>query len=219
LRTLYIQEKTTEFDFLVQDEPQKLTVDPNYKLLKIQRMAPRSIWFWYVYPNCLVIYGTQAEKTVNKSTAEQFIEKLVPDRDKVKADIDVTNADLEKKWIFLIGTPQTNKIAQRFQDSFPIQFKGNGFTWQNKFFSKPTQGVTQVIENPVTHKGYVVMYAGLSSEAMTVLSNLHLYGSDNSYVIFDGYQEIVKGDWKDVDSKLYWKSSSQTSATSLSSQR
>jgi hypothetical protein len=203
LRTLGLQTKATEFDFLVQDQPQKLTVDPDYKLLKIQRMAPRSVWFWYVYPNCLVVYGTQAGTTMNKIAAEQFITNLGLDQDKVKADNDVTDADLKNKWIFLIGTPQTNKIAQRFQGSFPIQFEGAQFTWQNILYDKPTQGVTQVIENPVTHKGYVVMYAGLSSEAMRILSNLQLYGSDNSYVIFDGYQEIVKGDWEDVDSNIF----------------
>ena len=201
-RALCIDKKSTEFDFIVQDEPRKLIVDPDYNVLKIQRIAPRLLWFWYVYPEYVVIYGTQAETTVNKSTAEQF--NLSMGQDKVKADTEVTDTDLENKWVFLIGRPETNKIAQQFKDSFPIRFGGNKFAWEGALYDKPTQGVTQVIENPKTHKGYIVMYAALSPEAMLTLCNLHLYGSDSSYVIFDGDKQLVAGDWQDVDSNLYW---------------
>jgi hypothetical protein len=46
-----------------------------------------------------------------------------------------------------------------------------------------------------------------------------LYDSDCSYVIFDGDKQLVSDDWENVDSNLYWKSSSHTSAVSLSNQR
>jgi hypothetical protein len=48
---------------------------------------------------------------------------------------------------------------------------------------------------------------------------LELYDADCSYVIFEGDKQTNKGDWEDVDSNLYWKNSSHTSAVSLSNQR
>ena len=42
-------------------------------------------------------------------------------------------------------------------------------------------------------------------EATLKFCDLELYDEDTSFVIFDEDRELLRGDWEDVDSNLYWK--------------
>jgi len=212
-QTLWMQRKAVDFDFRMLNEPQKLIVDPDYEVLKIQRMPPRLDWFWEVYPTLIVIYGTISEAEANKTAAQRFnSDYLGLGREIIKADTDVNEADLKTKCVFLIGRPETNRVAQQFKDSFPIKFDGAEFAWQGTTYDKPTQGVAQAIENPNNAGRLMIMYAGLSPEATLKLCDLELYDSDSSYVIYDGDKQLAIGDWEDVDGSLYWSFDTQSSA-------
>jgi hypothetical protein len=216
---LWVEKKTVDFEFHTPEEPQKLTVDPDYEVLKVQRMVPRLQWFWDVDPQFAVVYGTSGETEANKTAAERFAsDYLGLGRKIIKADTDANDADLKTKCVFLIGRPETNRIAERFKDGFPIKLDRAGFAWQGTTYGKPTQGVAQVIESPINGEGLMVMYAGLSPEATLKLCDLELYDSDCSYVIFDGDKQAGSGDWEDVDADLYWSSNSQPPVGSASSQ-
>ena len=65
LEKLYLNSPSIDFDLHTQNEPHKLIVDPDYKILKIQRMPPRLEWIWDVYPEMIVIYGTLSEGEAN----------------------------------------------------------------------------------------------------------------------------------------------------------
>ncbi|MFH0960855.1 MAG: transglutaminase domain-containing protein, partial [Pseudomonadota bacterium] len=67
IKKLYVDNKAVDFDFRTQSEPQKLMVDPDYEILKIQRMPTRLVWFRDVYPEYILIYGTLAEAESNKT--------------------------------------------------------------------------------------------------------------------------------------------------------
>jgi len=202
---LWIQRKALDFDFRTLNEPQKLIVDPDYEVLKIQRMPSRFLWFWDVYPEYIVIYGTLAEAKANKTAAERFCsDYLGLGSEIIKADTDVNEADLKTKCIFLIGRPETNKVAQQFRSIFPIKFDEDKFTWQGVTYGEPSQGVAQIVENPNNAQGLLMMYAGLSPEATQKFCDLYLYDADASYIIFDVDKELIRGDWEEVDSNLYW---------------
>jgi len=220
MQRLWIDGKVVDFDFHKQDEPRKLIVDPNYEVLKVQRMPPRLFWFWEAYDELVVIYGTLAEAEANKTAAERFNnDELGLGREIVKADTDATKDDLGKKCVVLFGRPETNQIAQKSKDIFPIELNKNKFTWQGVTYAQATQGVAQIAENPNDPGSLMIMYAGLSPEATQNFCDLYLYDSDSSYVIFDGDKQLAIGDWEDVDSNLYWQFKSHNSAASLSNQR
>ena len=219
---LWVETKSTDFYFRTQNEPQKLIVDPDYEVLKVQKMASHFLWFWYVYPEYIVIYGTLAEAKANKTAAERFCsDYLGLGSEIIKADTDVNEADLKTKCVFLIGRPETNKIAQQFKDIFPVKFDEDKFTWQGVTYDEPTQGVAQIVENPNNAQGLMIMYAGLTDEATQKFGdfNMQLYDANASFVIFDGDKELLRGDWKDVDSNLYWNFNTQPSAQLTSNQR
>ena len=204
-KKLWIDKKAINFDFRTQNEPQKLIVDPDYEVLKIQRMPPHLGWFWDVYPELIIIYGTLGQTEANKTAAERFNNDwLGLDKEIIKVDTDVNEADLKTRCVVLIGRPETNKAAQQFKDIFLIKFSGGKFTWQGVTYGEPSQGVAQIIENPKNAQGLMIMYAGLSPEATQKFCDLYLYDEDTSFVIFDGDKELLRGDWEEVDSDLYW---------------
>jgi transglutaminase-like putative cysteine protease len=217
--SIWMDRNTIEFNFRTPNEPQKLVVDPAFEVFKRQTMPPYLSWFWEGYPEFIIVYGTLEDVEANRKAAERFNnDYLGLDPKTIKADVDVNEIDLNKKCIFLIGRPETNRMAREFEDHFPIRFDGGKFTWQETIYEEPTQGVAQIIINPNKTEQLIVMYAGLSPEATLKFCDLYLYGRDASYVIFDDDKQIIKGDWEDIDSNLYWKFDLQTSGASLSSQ-
>jgi hypothetical protein len=202
---LWVEKKATDFHFRTQDEPRKLVVDPDYEVLKVQKMPPRLWWFWDIYPKIIIVYGTLGETEANKTAAERFNSDVLGlGTEIVKADTDVNDADLKTECVFLVGKPETNRIAKKFEDIFPIKFDKNKFTWQGTTYAQPTQAVAQIVENPGSARNLIIMYAGLSPEATQEFPYSHLGRADRSYVIFDGDKQLLKGDWEDVDSNLYW---------------
>ena len=207
IEKLFVDKKAVEFDFRTNAEPQKLIVDPDYETLKIQRMPPPLWWFWDIYPDLIVVYGTLAEDEANKAAAERFNEEYLGlSSELIKADTEVSQDDLKRKCLILFGRPETNKISQQFQDIFPIKFDGDKFNWQGLTYDQSTQGVAQIFENSLDPEGYIILYAGLSGEATQKFCDLYLYDTDASYVIFDRDKQLVSGDWEvdEVDSDLVW---------------
>ena len=115
----------------------------------------------------------------------------------------INNDDLNTECIVLFGRPATNKISQRFENLFLIKFNEDKFYYQGVVYSKRSQGVAQITTHPLLQKGQLIQYAGLSAEAMLHFGDLYLYDAYNSYVIYDGDEEILSGDWEVYGDLLY----------------
>jgi len=205
-QNIWQDERNVEFEFHTLDKPKRLTVDPDNDILKIQRMPPQLFRFWDVYPNLVVVCGTIAEVDANGTAAERFDDEYLGlGHEIIKADTNVTEEDLKAECIVLFGCPAVNKIAQQFRDIFPIEFDESEFTWQGAIYNQPTQGVALVVDHPLNPKGLLILYAGLSGEATLQVCDSYLYDAVASYVIFDGEETLVSGDWEDPDSNLVWK--------------
>lgn len=214
-RVIWLDSMKTDFKFSISERPEKLIVDPNYHIPMIRWMPPRLQNLWDSYPNFTVIYGTLTEAEANKAAAERFVDEFTElEHEIIKADTDVIKQDLRNERVILFGRPETNKISQRFQDSFPIKFENNKFTWQGTTFDLPTQGVAQIVENPLDTQSMIILYAGLSgkatqnicdkSEWMKELDGWFLIDLNTSYIIYDEHKKLVSGDWEDVNRELVW---------------
>jgi transglutaminase-like putative cysteine protease len=206
MQNLWMDSNVVDFDFRTLNKPRELIVDPNCEIFKLQKMAPCFPWFWEGYPQLIIVYGTLGETEANKAAAERFNYYIGVGGEVIKADTDVNEADLKTKCIILIGRPETNRIAREFKDNFPIKFHGAKLAWQGITYDKQTQAVAQIVQNPRDTSSLMIMNAGLSPEATRKFPVLYLFkgGGNNSYIIFDGDKQLLKGAWEDVDSNLYW---------------
>ena len=210
-KVIRLKTRDAAFEFQTTHQPKSLLVDPEFEVLKIQKMAPRLAQLWNAFPtNLLVVYGTLTEAEVNKAAALRFNDDyLGMDAGKIKADTEVTEDDLKTPWLCLFGRPKTNKIAQRFKDNFPIQVAEDEFVWQGTTYRQPTQGVVEAIEQPGQPNRVVVLYAGLGAEAMRAIGDNYLYDPESSYVIFDRDTQVLSGDWEGADPNLRWEFTSK----------
>jgi hypothetical protein len=62
------------------------------------------------------------------------------------------------------------------------------------------------------------MYAGLSPESTQKFCDLYLYDEDTSFIIYDSDKELLRGDWEEADSNLYWNFNTQPSVQLTSNQ-
>jgi len=212
---VWMDAEETPFHFRVPERPKRILVDPSFNLLKIQRMPPV---LTMGYPDVLVVYGTLAEGEANRAAAEGFERGFLGLGDEVvKADIEVSDEDLNTPVLILFGRPETNRIAQRFAESFPVRFDGAAFTFDGVTYREATQGVSQVIEKPDGLPGLMVLHAGLSGAATRricdkaewreSLGGWFLVDLDASYVIYDAarHQRLASGDWEGYDPDLVWE--------------
>lgn len=218
LESVWIDTKEASFGFNTHHRPRQITVDPDFDLLKIQKMPPVLSDVWSGWPDSLlVVYGTLAEGQANRAAAESFNKGFLGlDDQVVKADRGVSEADLNTRVLILFGRPETNLLAQRFAEEFPVRFDEGRFSYGGVSYDEPSQGVAQVIEKPGDPRGLIVMYAGLSGEATRrvcdksawrdELGGSFLIDLNASYILYDvdGHQRLLSGDWEGFDSDLVW---------------
>lgn len=205
LHTIWQRDRVTSFEFQTENKPIELKVDANNDILKLQKMPSLLSFFWENYPNIILIYGTISESEANKTAAERFNnEYLGLSSEIIKPDTSITHNDLNTASVILFGRPITNKISKRFENTFPIKFNQDNFSYNGINYAKTSQGVAQIIEHPFQPKGQFILYAGLSATAMLQFGDLYLYDASNSFIIYDGDQQINSGDWEG-DADLIWK--------------
>ena len=125
--------------------------------------------FYRDQDHTLIVYGTADETPTNREAAEALQKGLresgpnftVP----IKADKDVTDAELKGNHLLLIGRPDSNTLVQRFRKSLPIAFGSRSFTVREHTYAHAGSAIIVAAENPVNICCSLVVIAGLSAEA------------------------------------------------------
>jgi hypothetical protein len=114
--------------------------------------------------NTLIVYGTLDEVFTNREAAEALQDAIrkgpnitVP----VKADKDVTDADLKDRHLLLVGRPDSNRCIARFKDALPITFGPRSFTVGKEGFAHANSAVMAAGENPLNPRYSLVVIAGM----------------------------------------------------------
>jgi len=85
----------------------------------------------------------------------------------IKADKDVTDADLKTHHLLLIGRPDCNALTERFRTALPVTFGWRSFVARDETFAHMLSAVIAAGENPANPRYSVVVLAGLSAEGTT----------------------------------------------------
>jgi transglutaminase-like putative cysteine protease len=202
--SIWQRDRIADFEYQTENTPLVLKVDANNDILKIQR-TPAKLWhIESPYSSYAIIYGTVSEAEANKAAAEKLNRDFLGlPPEVIKPDTAITDDDLNAECVMLFGRPATNTIAKRFENVFPIKFKPDSFSYEGINYTNRSQGLAQVIEHPFQANGILVLYAGLSPQAMFQFADRDLYDAPNSFVIYDGDKKLCSGDWEG-DADLIW---------------
>jgi hypothetical protein len=216
IHEIWIDSENVHFELRAKNKPSTLIIDPEFEILKVQRMPPRLWWYWDA-PDITLIFGSLAETEANEAAAKRLADSYLGlSHERIKADTEVTEADLKAKCIMLFGGPETNKISQQLKGVFPIKVEKNKIYWQDSVYGQETQGVAQIVKNPYDSDSWVILYAGLCGDALLKLFDFGSgkletdrhgwfpHESDASYYIYDGYKKLAAGDWEEYDQDLIW---------------
>lgn len=117
----------------------------------------------------LIVYGTRDEAVANRAAAAALQRGLIESGPNitvtVKADSEITDADVKAHHLLLIGRPDSNRLVERFRDRLPVTFGTRSFEVRAEPFAHTDSAVLAAAENPLNPRYSLVVIAGLSAEA------------------------------------------------------
>ncbi len=109
----------------------------------------------------------------------------------VKADVDVTKADIEQYSLVLVGTPKGNRLISQIADRLPIRIADNSVTMGNQKYTGQTVAASLIYPNPLNPNRYVVVHTGVSKKALYYVAHPPRLIPD--YLIYDASKWARKG--------------------------
>jgi len=170
----------------------------------------------------LIVYGTVDEEvsTILQSRALKIVDHRVGSRlgewargrFTVKADVDITNEDIETKNLWLIGGPGENHIVDRISGKLGLSLGADRVAIGDKVFTDKKSFLEMITLNPLNNSRYVYIEMGLSSQcyyADILLSR----DFDFSVSHVDGFLNPIKirgifdSNWSVGEGSIVWDSS------------
>jgi pimeloyl-ACP methyl ester carboxylesterase len=107
----------------------------------------------------------------------------------VKRDVDVTEEDMARCNLVLIGSPQSNAILSRINSELPIRFEDGAVVMGDRRFVGEDVALHMIYPNPLNPDRYVIVKGGTTRQGTELMPWLERRLPD--YVIFDGsYKEM-----------------------------
>jgi hypothetical protein len=125
--------------------------------------------FLHELDRTLIVVGTRKDVSAQKEAAHRLQRSIarswpniyVP----IKADEDVTEADLKSNHILLIGRPDSNSSFAKLGGNLPVTFGATSFTVKGETYGHASTAVVSAASNPLNPRYEVVAFTGLGAEA------------------------------------------------------
>lgn len=172
------------------------------------------------YGPLLFVYGTEVESetvlarhmAVRLSKPRFHISVDWP----VKADKDVTEQDISKYSLVLVGTPEGNSLLGKIMTRLPIRVDREAVWLDGTKYVGNTVAASFIYPNPLAPERYVVVHTGVSERALYYVDHLPRFVPD--YLIYDASgwrfkdgrffagRRVLRGGFFDAD----WRVSSRS---------
>ena len=138
----------------------------------------------------LVVRGTSSKDPGRKRAGAAFAnwfrkrwEAYTDGWPRMKDDVDVTENDIERYGLLLLGRPLENSLVDKVAAELPIAFEGDGFVFNGKKYEGRDVGMALVYPNPLNRSRYVGVFAG-AYYGKTLPVN-HPFDGIPDYIIFE----------------------------------
>ena len=105
---------------------------------------------------------------------------------RVKNDVDVTDDDIKKYSLLLVGGPEENEVAKSLIDKLPLKIGKDEITIDSKTFKVQDAALCAIYPNPFNSERYVCIAAGTSAEGFFFFDQRRNDLSEYDYYIIDG---------------------------------
>jgi poly(3-hydroxybutyrate) depolymerase len=177
----------------MQKDELRLT-SPDYKPAKLHKneRLPGGTYDFLVTPFAIVI-GTSSKDAdmvaLCREKAQSFIDwwsswqKREP---RVFLDTEITDADIERYSLLLIGGPDANRVAAKLAGKLPIKIATDRIDIHGKQYNVRDAAVQMLYPHPRNSERYIWMIAGTSADGMFFADPNRFRVYDWDYIIVDG---------------------------------
>jgi len=117
----------------------------------------------------LIIYGTRMERDGNRIAAQKLQQGIIDTWEHavvtIKADTEVSDADLRGHPLLLIGRPACSELIERLATALPVSFGPQSFTVRGEVYANAGSAVVAAAANPLDAHYSMACAAGLSPGA------------------------------------------------------
>ncbi len=172
----------------------------------------------------IVVQGTAGDLNANEEIARNTAtwleewEAFADGQARVCTDRELSDADIQRFNLVLLGTPKTNSVLARLADELPITIGDHRYTILDKTYEGPRLGLAMCYPNPLNPDRYLLIYSGPLHGRR--LSSNHKHDLLPDFEVFDAdtfttgdTEAAVCGGWFDVDwlpkTDLVWEGKGQ----------
>ena len=140
------------------------------------------------YEPLVFVYGTANPDET--ALCRRVIEKMRARRSgttvdwPVKADVEITEADIASHSLVLVGTVRGNGVLKRIADRLPVQVDRGAITVKGERYEGDAVAASFIYPNPLNTDRYVVVHTGVTPGAVFYAANLPELLPD--YLVYDG---------------------------------
>jgi hypothetical protein len=150
--------------------------------------GPFSVLTFYAeLEQTLIVYGTQDEANTNKEAAEALQRAIVERHANytvpIKSDRDVSDDDLKKNHVILIGRPECNSLTAKYRDALPVKFARQSFVVRDEAYAHQGSAVIAAAENPLNKRFSLVVLAGLNGGSTLRTATRFMHQHEHAEVI------------------------------------
>ncbi len=200
-----IKESSSAVVIQTESQPVHIAIDPQCNVFRRlhREEIPPTIDFILGDNEKVIVYPTGGEGALQASY-KKLAELLGEKGGVIKADTEVTETEMTRKSLFILGGLAENKIAKFFVDNLPKDFTiEEGSFMVNKVPYRDTGNALLVTSrNPKNRDKGIALFLGLSSDTIkNVGFKLPHYGK-YSYLLFADGKNVDKGTFAITDSPL-----------------
>ena len=125
----------------------------------------------FQFDRFLFVYGTlgdEPQKTALAALGKKFSNWGLGTAFEVKADADVTAADLQQAHVLLIGTPKNNSLLAKMADRLPLRWTETGLQMGTPVVDGAGAGACLIYPNPLAPERYVVIITAVDNDGYQV---------------------------------------------------
>ena len=184
-----------------------LLISANLPVEKTDNNSVENNIVWALYTDIftnggIIVYGTGNQKfTENYIELAQEIKSTFRLKNiKIEPDSSLTNDDIKRYSLLILGTYNSNSLIKQFKKKFPIELSETQFVFRKNEYGNKKDIITFIIPNPLNTKKYMLVHTGINEKFVSQKIKFELL---NDLIITRNHQTLLtaplsydkKGNW------------------------
>lgn len=203
--TAEIREMSNIISIHTKSQPTSISIDPQYDIFRRLHTEeiPPTIDLVLGDNDKIIVYPTGGNSS--QAAYKEFAGLFAENGGVIKADNEITETELAKKSLFILGGPLENKLVGMLLKNLPENFsiEVSTFTVSNTTYNNKGDALLVCIKNPKNTKKGIILFFGFSSNAIKNSGPKIPHYGKYSYLTFTDGRNKDKGTFHVINNPLH----------------